>query len=273
MATEQTHTSQRGLIKSLFTFRNIFKNSTFTMECCICMESISQQTNCITTPCGHSFHSNCMMTHTVYNGYKCPYCRTPLVDDDVLMKRAYDMSDDEDEDDEDDEDYDDYDEEEDSPEHDGEIETTNRRRRDIFHNLPMDSANDIIIVSQVNECEQLQNFRWFFQRVNGEELEGDEEEYNEQMREEDAIQELSNVMYDENKQQIERLVRAIKSTDSVSYDDLLTAFVSLNLKDYRYNMYASAYARHITSTIHSIDSRIRPSWDQPSDTHNTDNVA
>lgn len=45
-------------------------------DCPICYELIPHNINCSTTECGHSFHTTCLMKHTVYNGYDCPCCRT-----------------------------------------------------------------------------------------------------------------------------------------------------------------------------------------------------
>ena len=78
-------------------------------ECCICMECISGEINCVTTECGHLFHTNCLMKNAAYNGFNCPYCRTilaesPKKDDDEGDDSDYDS----DEEDYDDELYDDY---------------------------------------------------------------------------------------------------------------------------------------------------------------------
>lgn len=45
-------------------------------DCPICYELISHNINCSTTECGHTFHTTCLMKHTVYNGYDCPCCRS-----------------------------------------------------------------------------------------------------------------------------------------------------------------------------------------------------
>ena len=49
-----------------------------TSDCPICYESINPAKNCVTTECGHSFHTSCLLKHTAFNGYGCPYCRTEL---------------------------------------------------------------------------------------------------------------------------------------------------------------------------------------------------
>ena len=49
-------------------------------ECCICMDDMCNKTNILTTECGHSFHTTCMMKNVAYNGFHCPCCRTVIVD-------------------------------------------------------------------------------------------------------------------------------------------------------------------------------------------------
>jgi len=34
--------------------------------------------NCVTTECGHCFHTNCLMTSVAHNGFACPYCRAAM---------------------------------------------------------------------------------------------------------------------------------------------------------------------------------------------------
>lgn len=63
-------------------------------ECPICMEIIDFNKNCVTTECGHCFHTNCLMTSVAHNGFGCPYCRTAM---------AEAVNDDEEEEEEDDE--------------------------------------------------------------------------------------------------------------------------------------------------------------------------
>lgn len=50
-------------------------------DCPICMESIETGKNCLTTECGHSFHTSCLMKSVAHNGFGCPYCRTAMTED------------------------------------------------------------------------------------------------------------------------------------------------------------------------------------------------
>jgi hypothetical protein len=50
-------------------------------ECPICMDCIESTTkNCVTTECGHCFHTNCLMKSVAHNGFGCPYCRTVMAE-------------------------------------------------------------------------------------------------------------------------------------------------------------------------------------------------
>ena len=51
-------------------------------ECPICFERVDKK-NSITTECGHTFHASCMMKHAYLNGFKCPYCRSTMVEPEV----------------------------------------------------------------------------------------------------------------------------------------------------------------------------------------------
>lgn len=51
------------------------------IDCPICMDCIESTTkNCVTTECGHCFHTNCLMKSVAHNGFGCPYCRTAMAE-------------------------------------------------------------------------------------------------------------------------------------------------------------------------------------------------
>jgi hypothetical protein len=51
------------------------------IDCPICMDHIeSNAKNCVTTECGHCFHTNCLMRSVAHNGFGCPYCRTAMAE-------------------------------------------------------------------------------------------------------------------------------------------------------------------------------------------------
>ena len=103
-------------------------------ECPICMEIIDFKKNCVTTDCSHCFHTNCLMTSVAHNGFGCPYCRTAMAEE---IKDDIDDKYEEDDDDEEDEMFSDDEEDE----------------------MFSDDA--------------LRSFRFFMNRMNGEEIEDD----------------------------------------------------------------------------------------------------
>lgn len=55
---------------------------TAPIDCPICMDCIETTTkNCVTTDCGHCFHTNCLMQSVAHNGFGCPYCRTAMAEE------------------------------------------------------------------------------------------------------------------------------------------------------------------------------------------------
>jgi len=182
------------------------------MECPICFDLILPNVNCVTTDCGHSFHTSCLMKNTAVNGYDCPYCRTQ-------MAEAPEESEYGDGDGEDDEDYDDGDEEE--------------------------------------EEYTLLGFRWFFQQIQGEELEGDAVEYEEFQKEEREFDEESEKMSDEAKAKIDNVMVGLKKINTISYEDLLKAFIHVSIDKFPLNHDAEEAFQKVHSTINSISER---SW-------------
>jgi len=72
------------------------------------MDAIEGNKNCVTTDCGHQFHTNCLMKSVAHNGFGCPYCRTVMAEE-VNEEESIYTDDEEDEDEYDDEElYDDY---------------------------------------------------------------------------------------------------------------------------------------------------------------------
>jgi len=52
-----------------------------SIDCPICMDSIkTTSNNCVTTECGHRFHTKCLLQSVAHNGFGCPCCRTGMVE-------------------------------------------------------------------------------------------------------------------------------------------------------------------------------------------------
>lgn len=60
------------------------------VECPICMDPIEMNKNCLTTECGHCFHTSCLMTSVAHNGFGCPYCRTKMAEEVTDEESEYD---------------------------------------------------------------------------------------------------------------------------------------------------------------------------------------
>ena len=58
-------------------------------ECCICMDDICQETNRVTTECGHIFHTSCLMKSVAHNGFGCPYCRSKMAEEVANEEDSY----------------------------------------------------------------------------------------------------------------------------------------------------------------------------------------
>jgi len=73
-------------------------------ECPICMDDICLNVNCVTTECGHQFHTSCLMQNVAHNGFGCPYCRNKLAEDIEEEEYSDDETDFDEEEEEDEED-------------------------------------------------------------------------------------------------------------------------------------------------------------------------
>ena len=51
------------------------------IDCPICLDCIETSKNCVTTECGHCFHTSCLMTSVAHNGFGCPYCRAKMAEE------------------------------------------------------------------------------------------------------------------------------------------------------------------------------------------------
>jgi hypothetical protein len=60
------------------------------LECPICMDTVDRKINCVITECGHAFHSRCLLTNVLHNGFGCPYCRSVLIDSKLLEEEDED---------------------------------------------------------------------------------------------------------------------------------------------------------------------------------------
>ena len=176
-------------------------------NCPICFEPI-ENTNNITTECGHKFHATCLLQNVSLNGYNCPCCRTPMIqgnspqyvsdydssiedDDDLQSYSLYPIENDQHEDEDEDEDYIGYD-------------------------------------------REMQSFRWFHQRINNQELEGNQQLHEETLEMERMINDDESFADEMNKRHIETANNYVRRKN-VTYEDLLSAFIHSDRQDFAFN--------------------------------------
>jgi hypothetical protein len=201
------------------------------MECPICYENMDGNVNCMTTICGHKFHSNCLMQHTAHMGYTCPCCRNQMIEEPM-------------EGDDEDEDEDEYDQD------------------DLSDNDDVDSYVNLRVYSIDNEDEVLTSFRWFHQRLENETLEEDEFAFSESANEEASTAESEasardEIIYGENKDQVAALVKRMKDINKLPYDKLLAAYLWKNCRDFRYNYYSEDMDFEVSRMINDVHTRMQ----------------
>lgn len=103
----------------------------------------------------------------------------------------------------------------------------------------------------------LMGFRWFFQQIHGEELEGDAVEYEELLKEEKDFDEESEKMSEEAKAKIHNVMLGLKQINTITYEELLKAFIHVSIDNFPLNQEAEKAFQKVHSTINSISER---SW-------------
>jgi hypothetical protein len=116
-------------------------------ECCICFENINKNKNNCVTECGHIFCLKCLVNSMYYDTWSCPYCRTKLIDIDVVKNDGY-VEDDNyiDDDDDDDSEYiSDY-----------ENENHNENENVLPYEPPTQLEDGEIVEENVNYCTNIE---------------------------------------------------------------------------------------------------------------------
>ena len=128
-------------------------NTKMTDECPICMDAIDPNKNRVTTECGHTFHCSCLMTNVSHNGFACPYCRTAMAEE-VESENEYN---------------DDY------------------STSSWYYGPDNDSVDDssVSVAGPGLEAHVLRGMRWFFQRVDPQEDDDEDEDYEDSVWETD----------------------------------------------------------------------------------------
>lgn len=189
-------------------------------DCPICYELIlTNNRNCVVTECGHSFHTSCLLTHTSYNGYGCPCCRTQMSAE-VKLK---------DEDSDDEEHY----------------------RTNINYGANINTRQDPNHFA--DDQYVLDGARWMFQRANNETTD-DTDPFTDQFERWQAQMDLNN---DVSEIEIERkttlVLRELDKIKAISYEDLVKGYLFWNQEHLYAN--SSKYEfnnRKVTSTLTSV---------------------
>ena len=177
------------------------------MDCPICMEGILITVNCLTTDCGHTFHTSCLMKNTAVNGYGCPCCRAQMADE-------------------------------------ASISSDEASDSESFYDA---AEEDYVLIG----------FRWFFQQIHGEELEGDAAEYEVLLKEEQDWDEESENESDAVKIKIDNIMLGLNKINTISYEELLKAFLHEHVDGFSLNHQAQDAFQKVNSTIKNISQR---SW-------------
>jgi hypothetical protein len=107
---------------------------------------------------------------------------------------------------------------------------------------------------EIMEAETLQSFRWFYQRLNNEQLEEDEEGFSEAPSEEELQEEET--IRKENEDQVKALVSKMKCINKLPYEKLLAAFLYNNVEDFTHNEYAGLMCNEVSSMLESVHRRV-----------------
>lgn len=187
------------------------------MECIICFEQLDCNVNCITTTCGHSFHGNCFLTHTSYNGYNCPCCRKSLVENKPESEDS-------------DEDLDSYDDE-------TALEENAYDEDESFYSFRW-------FCQRINneELEQDEGRYAYYSNLMSSNMDPEIE---------------TEVILAENKEQVDKLINKVKSINKLPYDKLLAAFISLSCNDFRYNDYAADMNYEVQRLVEDVHERMQ----------------
>jgi hypothetical protein len=51
------------------------------IDCPVCLNAVTDLVNCATTICGHKFHTSCLMKCVSHVGFRCPYCRSNMANE------------------------------------------------------------------------------------------------------------------------------------------------------------------------------------------------
>jgi hypothetical protein len=230
-------------------------------DCPICYEAI-HDTNCVTTECGHKFHTNCLLKNISFNGYKCPYCRETMIqtknpntslfpsgyqeqdyDDDSLPELISDNS---------------VDDIINHSSNEGLFSMIDNREPELYIDITSSnqSSSQIVEEGYNDETYLLDGMRWLFQMASNEVPDNDTPFADEF---ESWIQNIERNRIQQNEDVDRRMnlvLSKLKEIKSLSFDDVVKAL--LYQKDHYYISSGKAYNynKKVHSTIDSVINRV-----------------
>lgn len=206
------------------------------MDCPICYELVPTHNNCVTTECGHTFHTNCLLKHTVYNGYNCPFCRTSMStskpdDEDVISAVSeYSVEERMTRDD------DDYYEEDDGSE---------------------EEAGEAIYPADDDDLYVLDAFRWLWQRAEGQSIDHYDDPFSAAFERWRIQMDINCKEFDtQMNRKSDLILEQLEKIKAFTYEDLLKGYLFCTDGYFGGSVKFAAYDRKVTSTLNSVLKKI-----------------
>ena len=201
-------------------------------DCPICYELIPYNINCVTTECGHSFHTTCLLKHTVYNGYDCPCCRTLLAAQPKATSpiRSYTLYNDE---------------------NNSVSDTSLDERRTYYEDDQDEEAQSPIYDDYV-----LDGYRWMFQRMTTGHTEDAEDPYTDAFETwQTQMNQNCREFQTEVDQRADTILDVLKKIKALSHDDLVKGYLFCIDEYFGGSTEFARYDRKVTSTLKSVMDR------------------
>ena len=206
------------------------------MDCPICYELVPTHNNCVTTECGHTFHTNCLLKHTVYNGYNCPSCRTSMSnskpDDDIVSAVSEEERMTRDDDDR----YDDD---------------------DTYYESEEGGTGGTIYPTGDDDLYVLDAFRWLWQRAEGQREDHYDDPFSAAFERWRIQMDINCKEFDDQMNQKSDLIfEQLEKIKAFTYEDLLKGYLFCTDGYFGGSVKFAAYDRKVTSTLNSVLKKI-----------------
>lgn len=191
-----------------------------SMDCPICMDCIENTVkNCVTTECGHSFHTNCLMQSVAHNGFGCPYCRAVM---------AEHPKEDEDSDWDDDDEY----------------------RGAVWH-------EEVEVELELFSDDALRGFRFFWNMLNGLEHDEDDDADEQQLEDWEQVRNTIQPLPDTNIPTTEFVAQKLRD-QGITYEQLVKIICYNDHEEFEDDQSAESIDNNVFGKIRIIISNYRP---------------